>query len=168
MIGPTAFVAYVGSVWLANWLVSHYGVVPVGFALQAPAAVYVVGVAFTLRDLVQSTLGRWWVVAAIAAGAALSWIVSPTFAVASGVSFLVSEAADFVVYTPLEQRDWRFAVVCSNVVGLIVDSLLFLALAFGSLSFLAGQIVGKAWMTLAAMLVVSLIHNRHALLARRT
>ena len=45
-------------------------------------------------------------------------------------------------------RDARLvaAVVASSAVGLVVDSIVFLWLAFGSLDFLAGQVVGKAWM----------------------
>jgi hypothetical protein len=41
-------------------------------------------------------------------------------------------------------------------VGLVVDSVLFLALAFGSLEFLAGQVVGKAWVTALSVAVVAL------------
>jgi hypothetical protein len=41
----------------------------------------------------------------------LSFLIAPTFALASGVAFLVSEAADLTVYTPLERRSWLGAVV---------------------------------------------------------
>jgi queuosine precursor transporter len=39
----------------------------------------------------------------------------------------------------------------SNTAGLVLDSVVFLWLAFGSLEFLAGQLVGKATMTLVAL-----------------
>ena len=52
------------------------------------------------------------------------------------------------------------AVLASSVVGLIADSLLFLWLAFGSLEFLEGQILGKLWMVLLALPVVHWI-RRH-------
>lgn len=52
------------------------------------------------------------------------------------------------------------AVAASNAVGLVVDSLLFLSLAFGSLHFLPGQILAKAEMTLAAVVVLHLIGMR--------
>lgn len=159
------FGLYVGTVVVANWLVDRYGVVPVGFGLLAPAAVYVVGVAFTLRDLLHETVGRWPVLSAILIGAALSYVVSPAFAVASGVAFLFSELADFAVYTPLRDRHWIGAVVASNVVGLIVDSVLFLWLAFGSLQFLPGQVVGKAWMTLAAVVLLGTVRARRRAVA---
>ena len=88
--------------------------------------VYFAGLAFTLRDFLQERLGRLWTVAAIVIGAALSALVSPQFALASGVAFLLSELADFAVYTPLRRRSWGVAIVASNLVGLTIDSALFL------------------------------------------
>lgn len=46
------------------------------------------------------------------------------------------------------------AAVGSNLVGAVVDSAVFLWLAFGSLDFLAGQVVGKAWVTLLCLPLV--------------
>lgn len=157
-IGSATLLAYVGTVIAANWAVHHYGIVPVGFGLLAPAGVYFVGLAFTLRDITQETLGRAAVLAAIAAGALASYFVSDgKLAVASAVAFGFSELADFAVYTPLRERGWLRAVVLSNVVGLAVDSVLFLWIAFGSLAFLQGQLVGKALMTGAAVAVLAVI-----------
>jgi uncharacterized PurR-regulated membrane protein YhhQ (DUF165 family) len=94
------------------------------------------------------------VVVAILLGAAVSAALSAQLALASGLAFLVSELADFVVYTPLRQRSWLAAVVISNTVGDVIDSALFLWLAFGSLDFLAGQIVGKFWMTVLTVVII--------------
>lgn len=148
--------AFVGTVFAANWAITHYGIVPVGFGLMAPAGVWFAGLAFTLRDLLHEWGGRWTVLAAIGAGAAVSALVAPpALVVASAAAFGVSELADMAVYAPLRRRRWYVAVAASNVVGLVADSVLFLWLAFGSLAFLPGQIVGKAWMTLAAVLVLA-------------
>jgi len=62
------------------------------------------------------------------------------------------------------ERRWLAAVLASNTVGLGCDSLVFLELAFGSLDHLAGQVVGKAWMTLLAVAVLWGVHHRHAVL----
>lgn len=159
-LGILAAGAFVATVVLANWAVERYGVVPVGFGLMAPAAVYFVGLAFTLRDLVHDHLGRVGVLVAIAIGGAVSALVSPAFAVASAVAFLLSELADFAIYTPLRERNWLGAVALSNVVGLVIDSVVFLWLAFHSFEFLPGQIVGKAWMTLLAVAVLALVRSR--------
>lgn len=149
-LGLAALVVYVGTIVGANWAIKKYGPVPVGFGLLAPAGVFFAGVAFTARDAVQEAFGRVPVVAAIVAGAALSAMIDRRFAVASGVAFLVSEVADFGVWTPLRNRNLLAALAISNVVGLVADSILFLWLAFGSLAFLPGQIVGKLWTTIPA------------------
>lgn len=156
-------VAYVLTIPLANWTITAYGLVPVGFGLMAPAGVYFAGLAFTLRDLTHDALGRWWVLGAVLAGAALSYLVADPFvAAASGLAFLVSEVADFAVYAPLRRRGWLRAVALSNTVGLAVDSVLFLAVAFGSLAFLPGQLVGKLWVTLLFVTALWFVRRQHA------
>jgi uncharacterized PurR-regulated membrane protein YhhQ (DUF165 family) len=80
--------------------------------------------------------------------------------IASAVAFLLSEIADFVIYTPLARRRLVLAVVASSMAGLIVDSIVFLWLAFGSLDFLPGQIIGKTWMVLLAVPLVAYLRRR--------
>ncbi len=46
--------------------------------------------------------------------------------------------------------------------GLVADSLVFLWLAFGSLDFLAGQVIGKAWMVVASLPLIHWIRRREA------
>ena len=50
-------------------------------------------------------------------------------------------------------------MVASSLVGLVVDLVIFLSLAFGSLEFLAGQVVGKAWAVLIAIPLVRLLRR---------
>lgn len=164
-VGLIAAALFVATVYAANWAIQTYGLVPVGFGLMAPAGVYFVGLAFTLRDTVHRLLGRWAVVGCVLVGAALSYLIAPSFALASGVAFLVSELADLSVYEPLRVKGWLPAVVASNVVGVVVDSMLFLWLAFGSLAFLEGQVVGKLWMTALAVAVIALARRRKVVLA---
>jgi uncharacterized PurR-regulated membrane protein YhhQ (DUF165 family) len=155
-----ALAAYIAVIFLANWAIQTFHLVPVGFGLMAPAGVYFAGLAFTLRDLVQEKLGRSWTIGAILMGAILSYVIEPKFALASGIAFLVSELLDFAVYTPLKKRNWMMAVTLSNLAGLVADSALFLWLAFGSIDFLPGQVVGKLWMTLVAVALLALV-RRH-------
>ena len=153
----------------ANWMLGNLGTVcppdgpcliPVAPGLMAPSGVLLAGLALVLRDLVQRRLGKMWSLAAILAGALLSWwLAPPALVVASALAFLLSELADFAVYTPLQERRLVLAVVASSLVGLIVDSMVFLYLAFGSLDFIAGQIVGKSWMVLLAIPVIWLIRE---------
>lgn len=156
-------VAYILTILGANWAISTFGLVPVGFGLLAPAGVYFAGLAFTLRDLAQERLGKGWTIGAILVGAALSAFLSPALALASGAAFLLSELADLGVYTPLRKRHWLGAVALSNTVGLLFDSVLFLWLAFHSLAFLPGQVVGKAEMTVLAVVVLSVMRRRRVL-----
>lgn len=152
-------VTFLSAIVLANWLTHRYG-----FARLHPTALvttwgtFAAGATFTVRDALQDRLGRWWIVALIVAGAALSAIVSPSLAVASGTAFMLSEMLDLAVYTPLRSRSWDLAVWLSALVGSIADSLLFLWLAFGAaavtLDAAAGQVLGKLLATLVIWLVL--------------
>jgi uncharacterized PurR-regulated membrane protein YhhQ (DUF165 family) len=123
--------------------------------------VLMAGIALVLRDLVQRRLGVAASSLAILAGAALSALLAPpALVIASAVAFLLSEFADLGVYTPLARRGLVLAVVASGVAGLVVDSIVFLWLAFGSLDFLSGQVVGKAWMVLLSIPLVAWLRRR--------
>jgi uncharacterized PurR-regulated membrane protein YhhQ (DUF165 family) len=154
----------------ANWMIGQVGTVcppqgpcliPVAPGLMAPSAVLMIGAALVLRDLVQRRLGVVAALVAILFGAVLSaFLAPPAIVVASAAAFLLSEMADLFVYTPLQRRSFVLAVVLSSLVGLAVDSAVFLYLAFGSLDFLLGQIVGKAWMVLLAIPLVHWLRRR--------
>lgn len=168
-IGWAAFGCFLASIPLANWMIGSVGTVcvpngpcllPVAPGIMAPSGVLTVGAALVLRDVVQRCLGLYAGLLAILGGTVLSALVAPgALVVASGVAFALSELADFAVYTPLQRRRLILAVVASSVVGLVVDSLLFLWLAFGSLAFLPGQIVGKLWAVLIAIPLVRLLRR---------
>ncbi|MCB2399367.1 VUT family protein [Rhizobium ruizarguesonis] len=155
---------------LANYMIGHVGTVcvpdgpcliPVGFGLTAPSGVLLVGLALVLRDLVQRRLGLLWSLGAIIFGAFLSTtFAAPYLALASASAFLTSELADLLVFTPLQKKGLVKAAFASSIVGLIVDSVMFLWLAFGSLDFLAGQVIGKLIMVLAALPVLFWLRNR--------
>ncbi len=157
----------------ANWMIGHLGtacvaphgpcVVPVAPGVVAPSGVMMVGFALVLRDLVQRRLGAGISAIAILFGTAASALLAPpNLVLASGVAFLLSEFADLAVYTPLARRRLVAAVVASSTVGLVVDSIVFLWLAFGSLDFLLGQVIGKAWMVLLSVPLVAWLRRREA------
>ena len=64
------------------------------------------------------------------------------------------------VYTPLRERRLALAVLASGFVGAIVDSAVFLLLAFGNLAYLEGLIVGKLWASLAAFGLLIALRRR--------
>jgi uncharacterized PurR-regulated membrane protein YhhQ (DUF165 family) len=173
--GVAFLIAFALCVPLANWLIGNVGTVCVpngpclipvapgfsGKAITAPSGVLAIGLALILRDLVQRRLGVNWAFLAIVAGAVLSaTFAPPSLVIASTAAFLLSETVDLAVFTPLQKRGLVLAAAASSVAGLIVDSIVFLMLAFGSLDYLAGQIIGKAWMILAALPLLAWLRQR--------
>lgn len=153
--------AFAATVPAANWMIGNIGtecipdgpcLLPTGFGTYAPSGVLMVGAALVLRDMVQEVGGIRAALLAIGIGGALSWVVAPpALVLASVTAFLLAELADLAVYTPLRKRRLGLAVVASGAVGSIVDSAVFLLIAFGTLQFVEGQILGKLWMSIAAM-----------------
>lgn len=156
--GLAAGAGYVGSIVAANYVTARFGLVPVGFGLVTTAGTYAAGAALLLRDVVQDTLGRRAALLCMAGGVVASWALSaPALALASAAAFLLSELADFAVYTPLRRRGWSRAVLTSNAIGAVIDTFVFLTLAGFPLTreIVAGQLVGKiVWATLVPVLIV--------------
>lgn len=163
--GGVWIAAYIASIFVANWLVANFHPIEVWPGIYAPAGVLVAGLAFTFRDFAQDTAGRLAVVLAILAGAGLSALVGGRLWIASGVAFLASETLDMAVYTPLRERSWSGAVAASNAVGAVIDSVLFLSIAFGSLAFMPGQLIGKAEATIPFVIVIALSRRQRAAFA---
>ena len=167
--GFVSLILFVLTIPAGNWAVTHVGLVcepngpcliPVWPGVMSPSAVLLAGLALVLRDAVQNLLGNVWTLVAIAAGAFISALLAePSVVLGSTVAFLFSELADFAVYTPMRGRHPSAAVILSGLVGSMVDSAIFLSLAFGSLDFLFGQVLGKFWMSLLGGAVLYL-HRR--------
>jgi uncharacterized PurR-regulated membrane protein YhhQ (DUF165 family) len=168
--GLIFFAGFAACVPAANWLIGNLGttcipngpcLIPVAPKIDAPSGVLMIGLALVLRDLVQRRLGLGWALGAIAVGTALSAAIAPApLVVASATAFLLSELADLTVYTPLQRKGMVLAVLASSVVGLVVDSIVFLWLAFGSLAYLPGQVIGKTWMVLLALPLIAWLRTR--------
>ena len=151
------FLSFLATVPLANYLIQNVGTVcvekgpcliPVGFGLTAPSGVLLIGVALVLRDLLQESAGWKVSILAVVLGSVVSWLTSdPFIAVASAVAFLSAETLDLLVYTPLRKKGKHIAVLLSGVVGSLVDSILFVYIAFGSIEFSLGNTVGKLYAT---------------------
>lgn len=166
---------YLASVAAAAYAITHVGAqpfpggphtLPVWPGIAAPSGVYVVGLTLVIRDLLQHRITKSTMLGLIVAGAVLSAIFSPAVAVASFLAFAVSEAVDYGVYSLTEPRYGQIAgVLCSNAVSIVVDSVIFLAVAFGSLAYVEGQVIGKAWATLAALVVLLALRPRRAMTA---
>jgi len=160
------FILFLLTIPAANYMIGNVGTVcvpdgpcliPLGFGIMAPSGVLMVGLALLLRDFVYESLGYKWALSAVIVGSILSYILAdPFIAIASVVAFSVSEFSDFAVYSNLRKRGKNLAVLASGIVGSILDSVIFLYLAFGSLTHIEGQIFGKIGVTL---LVVGLLYG---------
>ncbi|WP_085033103.1 VUT family protein [Ensifer aridi] len=163
--------AFAATIPAANWMIGNVGecipqgpcLIPVGFGLDAPSGALLVGLALVLRDWVHEAGGAKAALAAIGIGGLVSWLFAPpALVLASVLAFVIAELADLAVYAPLRAKRLWLAVLLSGIVGAAVDSAVFLWVAFGSLGFIAGQIVGKLWMTLIAAVVRAIGRMRSA------
>lgn len=160
IVAVTAF-CFILTIWTANWLVKTYGPVRVWPTdLMAPAGVYMVGLAFVLRDILQRLAGNGFALVCVAVGIVLSYAdVSHTLAWASAAAFAASEVAGLVIFAGLggvrgDAQKTAGATVTSSVVAACLDSYVFLTIAFGSLAFFEGQVVAKLSVTLLFLPVV--------------
>ena len=117
-------IAYVVSIVLVNIGFVYVTPVPLLGEMFPPMSL-LVGVIFILRDFAQREIGHK-VLGAMAIGAVLSYLMADPFvAIASVVAFIISELADWAVYTftkkPLGQR-----ILISSAVGTPIDSAVFL------------------------------------------
>jgi uncharacterized PurR-regulated membrane protein YhhQ (DUF165 family) len=138
---------YVASIVLVNWMFTAIPpwATPLGDLYLANI---VVGFVFVLRDYAQRELGHS-VLIATALGGVITWVmVDPVIAVASITAFIISESADWGVYSflrrPLSQR-----ILISSLIAIPLDTLAF--------QYLAGYLTPAAFMTEIASKAVGVI-----------
>jgi uncharacterized PurR-regulated membrane protein YhhQ (DUF165 family) len=171
IIAAVTIAAYAATIPAANWMIQNVGecipngpcLIPVGFGLHAPSGVLMVGVALALRDAVHEAVGARGALVAILLGVLLSAAIAPpALVIASAIAFGISELLDLAVYSPLRRRNLPVAVLASGVVGAVADSAAFLWVAFGSLAYIEGQVLGKVGIAAAAAAIVWAISARRA------
>lgn len=150
---------YVAMIVAVNWLFSVAPLVDLPDGTKWPPLSLVVGFVFVVRDFAQREVGHR-VLIAMLIGAALSYVMAdPYVAIASAAAFLVSELADWAVYSftrrPLSQR-----ILFSSALGAPIDSAVFLA-GIGLLSG-AGVVAMTASKMLGALVVWWLIRRRES------
>lgn len=139
---------YLALVLGVNLGFSHLGPHPVVFVL--------VGLVMAARDFVHERYGALSSFALIIAGAGIAAsLADPMVAAASVAGFLLAETLDLAVYAKVRKRIGIAAgVAVSGLVGSVVDSAVFLLIAFGSLDFFGAQVTGKVAATLGAAALV--------------
>lgn len=113
------FVAIVFSnlmmVWLPIVSISGIGI---------PPAIFVFGFVFVFRDFAQRAIGHYVLIFMAFAAVATYWLAGPAIAVASTTAFLVSELADWAIFT-ITKRPFAQRILLSSLVSVPVDTGVF-------------------------------------------
>lgn len=161
---------YVGLIPLVNWLFEFTPALKIGADLAFNPLSLMVGLIFIARDYAQRAIGHWIFIAMGIALALTLGLSGPALAFASGAAFLISEIADWAVYTYLG-RPFSERVLISTLIAAPIDTLAFLygatfsqagaeALSFANA---ASWIFGKG---AAAVIVFLMIRARERRTAR--
>jgi len=110
-----------------------------------PPMSLIVGFIFVARDFAQREIGHKVILAMLVAGGLSYIMASPFIAIASITAFLISEFADWSVYS-FTGKKFHERVLWSSAIGTPLDSIVFLAI-IGHLS-----VVGVVAMTASKML----------------
>lgn len=92
-------------------------------------------VAFLVTDLTNRQFGTAKARIVVACGFLLAvalsvWLATPRIAIASGSAFLMAQLLDVSVFDRLRRSAWWHAPLLSSLLGSIVDTIIFFALAF--------------------------------------
>jgi queuosine precursor transporter len=125
--------AYVASILIVNWLFAPAQLIPGVTQWATPwgdlfLANIVVGAVFVLRDYAQREIGHRILVATLVAGALTYWMVDPAIAVASLVAFVISETADWGVFS-FWKKSLQSRILVSSLIAIPLDTVVFQHLA---------------------------------------
>lgn len=126
-----AVAIYAIAMTLANLSIAYFGPASIPFN-----AFVLIGLDLTLRDWLHVRVNRWQMLALIASGGLLTYILNPAaghIALASACAFGAAALADWAAFSALP-GSWLARANASNVVGAAVDSIVFPAMAFGGLN----------------------------------
>lgn len=94
-------------------------------------------VAFLITDMTNRKFGaqnaRRVVIVGFVIAVGLSiWLATPRIAIASGSAFLIAQMLDVSIFNGLRRSSWWHAPLISTIVGSLIDTLLFFAIAFSA------------------------------------
>jgi len=136
---------YIALIVLVNWLFSVVPLVDLPGGEKWPPVSLVVGFIFVARDFAQREIGHRVILAMLVAGVVSYVMADPFVAMASIAAFLISEFADWAIYS-FTGRPFAQRVLISSAVSTPIDSAVFLVM-IGHFS-----IVGVVVMTISKML----------------
>lgn len=148
---------YVASIVLVNYAFGVLPILPLGEGIVIPSATILVGLIFVIRDFAQREVGHYVILAMLLAGVLSYFLADPTIAIASVTAFLISEFADWAIYS-FTKRSFPQRVLLSSALGTPIDSALFLyMIGFFSVS---GVIVMTLVKMIGALVVWWMIRKR--------
>lgn len=135
--------AYVASIIMVNWLFAPAQLVQGITFWSTPfgdlfLANLVVGFVFVLRDYAQREIGHRVLLATLIAGIITYFMVDPGIAMASVTAFVLSEMADWAIYS-FTRRPLQSRILISSLVAVPLDTLAF--------QYLAGYLTPAAFTT---------------------
>ena len=139
-------VLYIVLIVFVNWSFDVIPLVDLPGGEKWPPAAIITGLIFVARDFAQREIGHRVIVAMLFAGALSYVMAGPVVAGASVAAFLVSEFADWVIYS-FSGRRFSERILISSAISTPLDSLVFLYLigaasAFGVVAMTASKMVG--------------------------
>ncbi|NQV57353.1 MAG: VUT family protein [Rhodospirillales bacterium] len=148
---------YIALIVLVNWAFTVVPLVELPGGTMWPPVALVVGFVFVARDFAQREIGHY-VLGAMLVGVGISYFMAgPGIATASAAAFLISELADWAVYS-FTRRPLSTRILYSSILGTPIDSVVFLGMV-GILS-VAGAAAMTASKLIGALIVWWLIRRR--------
>lgn len=118
--------AYIATILATNIGFAYIPPIDLGFGLFSPMAICA-GAVFVARDFAQRAVGHW-VFPAMLLGCVISYVMADPFvALASMLSFAVSEFTDWAVYTKTK-RPFHKRVLISSAIATPIDTFIFLTM----------------------------------------
>lgn len=139
---PFLIAIYALAIISANLLVSKFGpsITPIN-------AFFLIGLDLALRNYLALKMSKFQMAAMIVGTGVISYAVNPAtgmIAIASGVAFTLAAIADWATFNTVSGQ-WMKRNLAGNSAGALVDSIVFPAIAFGSLmpAIVLAQFVAK-------------------------
>jgi len=148
---------YVALIVLVNWLFTVVPLVDLLGGEKWPPVSIIVGFIFIARDFAQREVGHRVILAILVAGGISYVMADPHVAMASISAFLISEFADWAIYS-FTGRPFAQRILISSAVSTPIDSVVFLGM-IDHLS-VVGVLVMTASKMLGALVVWWLVRRR--------
>lgn len=152
--------AYVALIVAVNYGFTVVPLVPTPWGDMFPPMSLAVGLVFVARDFAQREAGHWVIGAMLVGGVISYFMASPYVAIASVSAFLVSETADWIVYT-WTRRPFAQRILISSVISTPIDSAVFLYM-IGHFGWSAVVLMTAAKM-IGALIVWQMVRGREKL-----